>query len=291
MASKMDRMPSPEFASYDLHPAYNSRTLSPIAPPFVPHGHPQQTENPPRRNIQDPEETRQAAHPVNPPDTSTTPPRHRKCDVCHEKTHPKNMTRLPCRHRYCWTCIRHIIEHSVKDHSLFPPRCCAPITMKMVHSLIPPDLAKQFARKMAEHRTPHKMYCHVATCSAFIYPAFIQEGMAVCPECGAATCVDCTKKAHGGSKCQADPETQRVLDIAKWNGWQRCWSCRRVVERIEGCSSMLCLCGASFCYNCGKNDRGGWCGCAYGGGMRQGAYREEVMHAMVRMDQQAGRFA
>jgi hypothetical protein len=33
---------------------------------------------------------------------------------------------------------------------------------------------------------------------------------------------------------------------------QRCPSCSRFVERRSGCSSISCLCGANFCYGCGK---------------------------------------
>ena len=34
---------------------------------------------------------------------------------------------------------------------------------------------------------------------------------------------------------------------------QTCPRCYVIVQRSEGCPSMLCLCGCRFCYTCGKN--------------------------------------
>jgi hypothetical protein len=59
---------------------------------------------------------------------------------------------------------------------------------------------------------------------------------------------------------QALPPEQRsvaddaaVLCIAHRRAWKRCPApgCGHVVERIDGCNHVRCVCGADFCYACG----------------------------------------
>ncbi|KFY82353.1 hypothetical protein V498_08618, partial [Pseudogymnoascus sp. VKM F-4517 (FW-2822)] len=51
--------------------------------------------------------------------------------------------------------------------------------------------------------------------------------------------------------CPRDEETNRLLEAAKEAGWQRCYSCRTMVELKEGCNHMTCRCTAEFCMLCG----------------------------------------
>ncbi|PVH71728.1 hypothetical protein DL98DRAFT_387736, partial [Cadophora sp. DSE1049] len=39
---------------------------------------------------------------------------------------------------------------------------------------------------------------------------------------------------------------QQVLQAADENGWQRCYSCRRLVELDIGCNHITCHCGAQY---------------------------------------------
>lgn len=53
----------------------------------------------------------------------------------------------------------------------------------------------------------------------------------------------------------------RLRELAKEKEWQTCSKCRRIVERIDGCLHMTCLCGFEFCYRCGAEYSGpGMCG-------------------------------
>ncbi|KAL2159252.1 hypothetical protein VTH06DRAFT_2687 [Thermothelomyces fergusii] len=40
--------------------------------------------------------------------------------------------------------------------------------------------------------------------------------------------------------------------VAKEMGWKRCPSCKRCVEKTEGCNHIHCICGCHFCYRCGR---------------------------------------
>jgi hypothetical protein len=51
-----------------------------------------------------------------------------------------------------------------------------------------------------------------------------------------------------------DPEDLAVLRLSDERGWRRCPECKAMVELSDGCNHISCVCGAHFCYDCGK----GW---------------------------------
>ncbi|KAL4749999.1 hypothetical protein BDW72DRAFT_194357 [Aspergillus terricola var. indicus] len=183
------------------------------------------------------------------------------CTACMEEFGVDEMAHLPCAHQYCRQCLAIIFERAIANEFSFPPRCCRPITIKTAHSFLDRELVRRYIHKKAELETRDKMYCHKAECSAFIHPSFIEHDLAICPKCGSATCIHCTREAHELDACPVDAVTAELLQTASKKGWKRCWSCRRMVERAGGCPHMMCICGASFCYLCGGDVNGTYCIC------------------------------
>ncbi|KAL4787730.1 hypothetical protein BJX76DRAFT_353991 [Aspergillus varians] len=179
------------------------------------------------------------------------------CVACNEATEFVNVARAPCRHEYCRSCLNDLFETSMTDESLFPPRCCRqPIAINIARIFLKPGLAKEYEKKKIEFDTPNRTYCYAPECSAFIHPSLINDTVATCPKCAFTTCTQCKGRAHIGD-CPNDSAMQQLLDTAVQNGWQRCYSCWRMVELDHGCNHMTCRCGAQFCYNCGEK----WKGC------------------------------
>ncbi|OJZ79714.1 hypothetical protein ASPFODRAFT_713883 [Aspergillus luchuensis CBS 106.47] len=56
------------------------------------------------------------------------------------------------------------------------------------------------------------------------------------------------------TQAEGDSESDGKVATAQENGWQRCFSCWRMVELDHGCNYMtfvaFCRCGAECCYNC-----------------------------------------
>ncbi|KAI8085867.1 uncharacterized protein B0P05DRAFT_466397, partial [Gilbertella persicaria] len=49
-----------------------------------------------------------------------------------------------------------------------------------------------------------------------------------------------------------DEETvKKVLEHGQHKEWARCPRCEHLVEKVSGCITMRCVCGAYFCYRCG----------------------------------------
>ncbi|KAL8922653.1 MAG: hypothetical protein Q9172_003468 [Xanthocarpia lactea] len=63
--------------------------------------------------------------------------------------------------------------------------------------------------------------------------------------------------ASAGDVEPKDDATKQFIEIAKKEGWQRCYNCSATVELKEGCNHMTCRCKAEFCMICGVK----WKGC------------------------------
>lgn len=204
---------------------------------------------------------------------------HRHCIVCMEEVPFSESVRAPCLHEYCLGCLRELLEASLKDEHLFPPRCCKqPVTSTILKAVLPADLLHQYEEKKIEHEAQDRTYCSHATCSVFIKAENIADEKATCPICSRVTCTICKAEAHKGD-CPKDTTLQEILSVARANGWQRCYRYRRLVELDHGCNHITyvpliflidrifffririsanklpllnsCPCKSQFCYACG----------------------------------------
>jgi hypothetical protein len=158
------------------------------------------------------------------------------CEACRDTKKFFDVMPAPCQHNYCRDCLRDLFRASLTDESLFPPRCCRrPIPVDSVGSFLSKELKQAFAKKEIEFQTPNRTYCSDAQCSAFIAPSDIAAEIGTCSECGTSTCTTCKSTAHTGD-CPADSSLQGLLHLAGESGWQRCYSCRRMVELDHGCN-------------------------------------------------------
>ncbi|KAL3456040.1 hypothetical protein BJX64DRAFT_281643 [Aspergillus heterothallicus] len=188
------------------------------------------------------------------------PRRISRCVCCGEGIEYYNAAPGPCGHEYCRPCLRDLFETAMTDESLFPPRCCRqPFDIKVARIFLNGDIMRRFEKKRVELQTVNRTYCYSPACSVFIDSSNILNDVATCGECGCTTCVTCKGRAHTGD-CPSDTGLQQLLATAREEGWQRCQSCRRVVELDHGCNHITCRCGTHFCYNCGLK----WktCACA-----------------------------
>uniref|UniRef100_A0A0A0KUV8 IBR domain-containing protein n=1 Tax=Cucumis sativus TaxID=3659 RepID=A0A0A0KUV8_CUCSA len=48
-------------------------------------------------------------------------------------------------------------------------------------------------------------------------------------------------------------EASGIMKLAEEMKWKRCPDCKNLVERIGGCSHIICICGSHFCYTCGTH--------------------------------------
>ncbi|EHK49360.1 hypothetical protein TRIATDRAFT_82700 [Trichoderma atroviride IMI 206040] len=183
--------------------------------------------------------------------TSATVSEQRQCVSCMTDVPFFETVQCPCSHEYCRGCIADLFKAAMYDESLFPPRCCRQaIPLGLNQIFLPAKLVGQYRAKELEYATKDRTYCHLPNCSTFIPPAFIKGDIAICQKCQSETCTICKSQSHEDN-CPQDTATLDLLRIASENDWQRCYSCRRMVDLITGCNHITCHCGAQFCYVCG----------------------------------------
>ncbi|GKU08612.1 unnamed protein product [Fusarium langsethiae] len=188
---------------------------------------------------------------------SRKPPPTRQCIACIDRFSPLALFRSMCSHEYCRGCLVALVTSSLQDETLFPPRCCGQNIPVQQGRWFSSELVGLFQAKKLEFDTPNRTYCSKPTCSTFVPPAFIAGDIATCPRCTRKTCIHCKGRHHTGI-CPNDSASQQILQLATENGWQRCYSCHRLVELEIGCNHMTCICRAQFCYVCGER----WKTCA-----------------------------
>ncbi|KAF2477677.1 uncharacterized protein BDR25DRAFT_364571 [Lindgomyces ingoldianus] len=193
-----------------------------------------------------------------------------ECCSCRDSFRWASITRLSCGDDYCNRCLKRIILRAVSDNDLacLPPRCHGnPIPPALIEAHLSEEELDDFRNAEIEKMTRDKTFCSNSECGRFIASSHIRAGEAVCPRCNALTCTLCKNPFHGGD-CPADPQLQVTLELGVEQHWQRCFSCRALVEIDTGCNHMrrvealvLCRCGAEFCYLCGVE----WhrCECAF----------------------------
>ncbi|KAI9774090.1 MAG: hypothetical protein M1840_005183 [Geoglossum simile] len=188
-------------------------------------------------------------------------PVEQDCTACTDRYPASDLVHTHCAHYYCTKCIASLFEIAAKDESRFPPKCCGkPISLDIAKRSLTFDQISSFNKKSIEYSTPNRTYCSKEGCYAFIEPAFIKGDTATCEKCLQKTCVDCKCKSHEG-KCPEDAGLESLVKKAAEKGWQRCFKCKRMVERVSGCNHMRCRCNTEFCYTCGS--RWKTCTCKY----------------------------
>ena len=144
----------------------------------------------------------------------------------------------------CHDCLKRIFTLSVNDPQHMPPKCCTAdhIPLKHVDRLFSDKFKMTWNRKYQEYTTKNRIYCPARGCGEWIKPGNIYtEGgrkCGKCQRCRTKVCCVCNGKWHVKRDCPRDEETNRLVETAKAEGWQRCFNCRAMVELKEGCNHM-----------------------------------------------------
>lgn len=159
------------------------------------------------------------------------------CISCNERIHYVRAVYAPCGHDYCQDCAKRLFLNSMRDESLFPPRCCRQaIPLAAVDIFLTAELIECFDEKGVEFSTSNRLYCAWPTCSAFIPPAKIKGDTVICPKCDFWVCTKCKGRTHPGQDCPKDAGFDALVSTASKEGWQRCTRCKRYIELTFGCN-------------------------------------------------------
>ncbi|KAK1355008.1 Atp-dependent rna helicase deah12, chloroplastic [Heracleum sosnowskyi] len=194
-----------------------------------------------------------------------------KCGICaHRKPFSNAFAIKGCNHWYCSDCIRQYVTLKIQDNI---PRIYCPVSdcggrLEPEHcrSILPSKMFGRWGDALLEAVIPDcdKFYCPSKNCSALLVKGhdFKDIVKSECPVCHKLFCAKCKVPWHSRIKCgefqnlykdEREREDIMFMQLAKEEGWIPCSKCKFYVERIDGCSSMICRCGYGFCYDCGAH--------------------------------------
>lgn len=146
----------------------------------------------------------------------------------------------------------------------FPPKCCGkPLRISVWGSMLTTDILSRYKEVEAEFSANRPLYCSRKTCSEFIPDEcdLGEDEAGECPKCRTVTCKRCRQGLNDHGKwypsdyreCPAEEaELTALYNLGNEKRWKQCPTCMNMVERIDGCNHMDCICGVEFCYLCGK---------------------------------------
>lgn len=141
-----------------------------------------------------------------PPPSPAQHPPTQTCDICADAHPIQDVTAAPCGHTYCRACLQAHFRTTLRDTTLFPPRCChQPIPGSPNRALLGAALHDAFQARKREADAPNPIYCHRPAC------------------------------AHAG-EWDPDPGMRLTLAAAEAEGWCRCGGCGHVIELGSGCN-------------------------------------------------------
>ena len=112
--------------------------------------------------------------------------------------------------------------------------------------------------RLVETNPENVTFCPTASCS---YMCFYDKNAfhLNCPLCRKSYCLRCKTEWHNFLTCEQyqmeknnSTNEKKFEDFVKGNNFKQCPTCKRWVEKINGCDHITCLCGTHFCYRCGE---------------------------------------
>jgi hypothetical protein len=157
----------------------------------------------------------------------------RECVSCRDDQLQDDMIKTKCSHFFCKACLIRLFTDSLRDESLFPPRCCHR-SIAASKKIIGPELVQKHKEKAIELSDPDKTYCCNVKCAKYLPRNTTRNGVCKCASCGVRTCRKCKKHAHVG-KCVYKLDAL-LEELAECKKWQRCSNCSRLIELSTGCN-------------------------------------------------------
>ena len=192
-------------------------------------------------------------------DATPTPPQ--ECFYCFETLSSNEIVKTNCesKHGICRDCIRAQHKYWIDNSTFGYLRCCNEkvlIPEPELRNILGRDLARDWYEHFLATETPNQVYCSNSECLWPLHPYAQADSTATCRKCAYTTCTLCRSTSHSGRACGIDDDEERLtIKIANERGWKRCFRCRSLCERKNGCNIILCRCGALFHYLCGESVR------------------------------------
>ena len=207
------------------------------------------------------------------------PKRIVKCLICSENFNEldKYNYKLDCNCIIHSKCFKKYLINSIKNNEIpvLCPKCKKEINSDIIYGSlnsieeqkiknIYENYCLDLYMKDYESNSDNIMYyrCPTPECNNYI-PCKNNESKLMCPNCQNIYCSRCYMPWHSNKDCEdydvqcSNNNIQLENDLNQnenkhMHNFQKCPKCQAIVAKEKGTNKILCFCGTSFCFKCGK---------------------------------------
>lgn len=185
-----------------------------------------------------------------------------RCAVCQEQLSGQETVSLLCGHSYGIECFSMFAMASLSNGSVFPARCCGvSVPFDLIQAYLCAEDLAQYNLRHEEVMTRERVYCANPTCTRFLGPLHNGGSSSFSPPlrcsfCESVTCSACRHIIDAQAMehiCRMTKEDDEIAALRETEGWATCPGCESLIEKEDGCSTILCRCGTFLCYGCSKS--------------------------------------
>ena len=212
-----------------------------------------------------------------------------KCFICSENFNEldKNNYRLNCKCIIHSKCFKNYLINSIKTNKIpiLCPKCRNEINKELVYKFLNSIKDKKLIKLYENYsldfyirnyeKTNDIIYycCPTRGCNKYV-PCKRDEKKLICPHCKNSYCIKCYRPWHENQTCEEyfiqysminnnraknnnindNSELKKPLyqtDINNYK-YKECQKCQTLMLKDEKTNKILCFCGTTFCYKCGK---------------------------------------
>jgi hypothetical protein len=188
-----------------------------------------------------------------------TPKGGYECLICQGDVGNSREIVLGCDHVFCMDCFKEYLALKVSEAQVLSIRCpnhqCTTVLPEetILKYLTPHETEKyrRFLLKGQLSKNPHLRWCPRLNCEGYCVGDSSKKHL-TCGVCLYEYCYYCSEPWHGDSACKEQGD--QLLDAwARENNVRYCPNCRLRVEKMMGCSHMICTqCQYQWCWLCGE---------------------------------------
>ncbi|CAG9317786.1 unnamed protein product [Blepharisma stoltei] len=181
-----------------------------------------------------------------------------ECPICTISKSTSNFTTIKaCGHSFCSFCIQSYLLNQIDMGKFYPLKCpnfeCTSedIDIEEFQGLLTDEQFQQFARlkqRALLEKDPNFRWCPKPDCKGYCYIENSNMNLK-CNLCSFEFCASCKEAWHTGICISVE---DGLRQYAKDKNLKKCPSCHSYVEKVWGCSTIVCRCGVSFCMSCGN---------------------------------------